>query len=139
MATMMLGVLGTVIHIGMIKMFRLPHLYSPGLATAIVLLLLISIYAFAYVIRHDLMEPVSWLFGVPLHTFGLVVAQQIVIRTSGVKYSEFLKTFAWRLSSAGKLPLVEVAFWAIAAMTLDRLGTTALEGTAEQCGVLDGS
>jgi hypothetical protein len=35
MATMMLGVLETVMHIGMIKMFRLPRFYSPGLATAI--------------------------------------------------------------------------------------------------------
>jgi Protein of unknown function with HXXEE motif len=47
MATMMLGVLETVMHIGMIKMFRLPRFYSPGLATAIVLLLPISIHAFA--------------------------------------------------------------------------------------------
>ena len=33
MATMMLGVLETVMHIGMIKMFRLPRFYSPGLAS----------------------------------------------------------------------------------------------------------
>jgi hypothetical protein len=59
MATMMLGVLETVKHIGMIKMFRLPRFYSPGLPTAIVLLLPISIYAFAYVIRHDLMQQVQ--------------------------------------------------------------------------------
>ena len=91
MATMMLGVLKTVMHIAMIKMFRLPRFYSPGLATAIVLLLPISIYAFAYVIRHDLMQPISWLFAFLYIPFGLVVAQQIVIRTSGVKYSEFLK------------------------------------------------
>ncbi len=35
MATMMLGVLETVMHIAMIKMSRLPRFYSPGLATAI--------------------------------------------------------------------------------------------------------
>ena len=92
MATMMLGVLGD-------RHARQPEyldrgdarFYSPGLATAIVLLLPISIYAFAYVIRHDLMQPISWLFAFLYILFGLVVAQQIVIRTSGVKYSEFLK------------------------------------------------
>jgi hypothetical protein len=62
MPTMALGVLETLMHIGMIKMFRLPRFYCPGLATAIVLLLPISIYAFAYVIRHGLMQPTSRLF-----------------------------------------------------------------------------
>lgn len=46
MATMMLGVLEGVMHIARIKMFRLPRFYSLGLATAIVLLLPISIHAF---------------------------------------------------------------------------------------------
>jgi hypothetical protein len=41
--------------------------------------------------RHDLMQPISWLFAFLYIPFGLVVAQHIVIRTSGVKYSEFLK------------------------------------------------
>ena len=91
MATMMLGVMEAVMHVAMIKMFRLPRYYSPGLATAIVLLLPISIYTFTYVIRHDLMQPLSWLFAFLYMLFGLIVAQQIVIRASGVKYSEFLK------------------------------------------------
>jgi hypothetical protein len=46
------------------------------LATAIVLLLPISIYAFAYVIRHDLMQPISRLFAFLYILFGLVVAQR---------------------------------------------------------------
>jgi hypothetical protein len=91
MATMMLGVLEVVMHVAMIKMFRLPHFYSPGLATATVVLFPISLYSFVYVIRHDLMQPISWLFAFLYMLFGLVVAQQIVIRASGVKYSEFLK------------------------------------------------
>jgi hypothetical protein len=61
------------------------------LAAATVLLLPTLIYAFAYVIRHDLMQSISWLFAFLYKLFGLVAAEQIVIRTSGVKYSEFLK------------------------------------------------
>jgi hypothetical protein len=78
-------------HLAMIKMFRLKHFYSPGLATAVVVLMPISIYTFAYVIRHNVMQPISWLLAFLYMLFGLVVAQQIVIRTSGVKYSDFLK------------------------------------------------
>ena len=90
MAAMILGVMEAIMHVAMIRMFRLPHFYSPGLATAIVLLLPISLYTFAYVIRHDLMQPL-WLFAFLYMLFGLVVAQQIVIRASVVKYSDFLE------------------------------------------------
>ena len=98
MATMMLGILEAVMHVAMIKMFRLKHFYSPGLATAIFVLLPISIYTFAYVIRHNLMQPVSWLFAFLYMLFGLVLAQQIVIRASGVKYSDFLRNVRAALS-----------------------------------------
>lgn len=91
MAAMMLGLMEVVMHLAMIKMFRLPRFYSPGLATALVVLFPISLYTFAYVIRHDLMQPISWLFSFLYMLLGLVIAQQIVIRASGVKYTDFLK------------------------------------------------
>jgi hypothetical protein len=91
MAAMMLGIMEAIMHTAMIRMFRLKHFYSPGLATALVLLLPISLYTFAYVIQHGLMQPVYWLFAFLYMLFGLVVAQQIVIRASGMKYSDFLK------------------------------------------------
>jgi hypothetical protein len=92
MATMMLGILEAVMHVAMIKMFRLKHFYSPGLATAIFVLLPISIYTFAYVIRHHLMQSVSWLFAFLYMLFGLVLAQQIVIRASGGNPATFCGT-----------------------------------------------
>jgi hypothetical protein len=91
MAAMMLGILEAVMHTAMIRMFRLKHFYSPGLVTAVFVLLPISLYAFAYVIRHDLVRPLGWLFAFLYMLFGLVVAQQVVIRASGVRYSDFLK------------------------------------------------
>jgi hypothetical protein len=71
--------------------FRTKHFYSPGLATAVLLLLPISLYTFVYAVRQNLMQPVSWLFAFLYLLFGLVVAQQIVIRASGMKYMDFLK------------------------------------------------
>jgi hypothetical protein len=91
MAAMMLGIMEAIMHLAMIRMFRLKHFYSPGLATALVLLLPISVYTFAYVIRHHLAQPISWLFAFLYMLFGLIIAQQIVIRASGVKYSKFLR------------------------------------------------
>ena len=98
MATMMLGVLEAIMHLAMIKMFRLPRFYSPGLATAVVVLLPISIYGLAYAVRHDLMQPHSWLFAFLYMLFGLIVAQQVVIRASGVKYTDFLRNVRAALS-----------------------------------------
>ena len=84
MAAMMLGIMEAIMHTAMIKMFRLKHFYSHGLATAVFLLLPISLYSFAYVIQQNLIAFLYMLF-------GLVIAQQIVIRASGMKYMEFLK------------------------------------------------
>jgi Protein of unknown function with HXXEE motif len=91
MSAMMLGVMEAVMHTAMIRMFRMKHFYSPGLATAVFVLLPISLYTFAYVIAHDLMRPIWWLFSFLYMLFGLVLAQQIVIRGSGVKYADFLR------------------------------------------------
>ena len=91
MAPMIIGVLEAVVHVAVIRIFRLKHFYSPGMVTAVVLLLPISVYSIAYAIRQGLMSPAFWLFAFLYMLFGLMVAQQIVIRTSGMKYTDFLK------------------------------------------------
>lgn len=88
-AAMMLGVMEAVMHTAMIRMFGLKY-YSPGLVTAVFVLLPISLYTFAYAIRHALMQPILWLFAFLYVLFVLAVAQQIVIRGSGMKYTDFL-------------------------------------------------
>jgi hypothetical protein len=91
MSAMMLGIMEAVMHTAMIRMFNLRY-YSPGLVTAVFVLLPISLYAFVYVIRENLLSPVSWLFAFLYMLFGLAIAQQIVIRVSGMKYMDFLRT-----------------------------------------------
>jgi hypothetical protein len=54
------------------------------LEAIVVLLLPISLYTFTYVIRQNLMHPASWVFAFLYMAFGLVGAEQIVIRVSGV-------------------------------------------------------
>lgn len=91
MSAMMLGIMEAVMHTAMIRMFRLKY-YSPGLVTAVFVLFPISLYAFIYVIRENLLSPASWLFAFFYMLFGLAIAQQIVIRGSGMKYMDFLRT-----------------------------------------------
>lgn len=48
LAPMLLGVLEPVMHTAMIRMFDLKRPYSPGLLTAVVILLPISVYSLRY-------------------------------------------------------------------------------------------
>jgi Protein of unknown function with HXXEE motif len=91
MASMVLGVLEAVAHVAMIKILRLKLPYSPGLATAIVLLLPISLFGITYVVRNDLMQPWEWAYSLLYMIVGLAIAQGTVVRMSGLKYGEFLK------------------------------------------------
>lgn len=91
MASMVLGVLEAVAHMALIKLFRLKRFYSPGMATAIVLLLPIAIFGITYSVRHDLIRPWEWAYSVLYMAFGLGIAQGTVVRMSGLKYTDFLK------------------------------------------------
>jgi len=91
MASMLLGVLEAVAHTAEIKLFRLKHPYSPGLATAIVLLLPIGIFGITYAVRHDVMRPKQWAYSLLCMAAGFAIAQGTVVRMSGLKYTEFLK------------------------------------------------
>lgn len=66
---------------------RIP--YTPGLATTLVLMLPPSLYAITHVVRQGLMRPVQWLHTFLCMLFGLMLAQQIVVRASGMSYLEF--------------------------------------------------
>ena len=91
MAPMMLGFLEVVAHLAAIKIFKLKRFYSPGLVTSVVVLLPISIYTVVYVVQNNLMQPISWLYSLVFMAIGLLLAQQIVVRMSGMKYTDFLK------------------------------------------------
>jgi Protein of unknown function with HXXEE motif len=91
LAPMLLGVLEAVMHTAMIRVFHLKRPYSPGLATALFILLPISAYSLSYAIGHHLVTPLDWLAAFLYMAVGLVIAQRIVVTASGVSYSEFLR------------------------------------------------
>jgi len=102
MAAMMLGILEVVAHTAAIWMFGLEHFYSPGLATAAFVLMPVSIYGIAYAVRQKLMSPRAWLFAFLYMLGTLMLAQQIVVRSSGMEYSEFLRNVRAAIFGATK-------------------------------------
>ena len=90
-APMLLGIFEVIAHLGAIRMFNLQRFYSPGLVTAVVVMLPISIYTIVYVVQNNLMQPVYWLFSLIYMVIGVMIAQQIVVRMNGMKYTDFLK------------------------------------------------
>lgn len=99
-APMMLGILEVLAHLVAIKMTESRRFYSPGLFTTV--LLPISVYAIVYAVQHNLMRPIDWLYSFLYIFLGLMLAQQIVVRTSGMKYSEFMKNVRKALFSKEK-------------------------------------
>ena len=102
MAALLLGVLEVFAHLAAIRMYDKSKYYSPGLVTAVVVLLPISVYAILYVSENDLIGTIDWLYSI-LYMFGsLMFAQQLVVRMSGMKYSDFLKNVKGALFSTRK-------------------------------------
>ena len=87
---LLLGILEPLAHLAAIRMSD-TRFYSPGLATAVVLLLPTALYGIVYVAQYDLLYPIEWVLCVVYLLVALLVAQQVVVRASGMKYSEFLK------------------------------------------------
>ncbi len=82
-----------------LQMFRLNRPTSPGLATAVFLLLPISLSGIVYAEQHDLINARSWLPGTVYIIGALMLAQQIVVRASGMKSSEFMRRVRGSFSS----------------------------------------
>lgn len=91
MPAMVLGVLEVIAHLAMIKMFRLKRFYSPGLVTAVAVLLPISIYGISVAVQNHLVQPWEWVWALLYMAIGFAIAQGTVVRMSGLKYFEFLK------------------------------------------------
>ena len=90
-APMFLGILEVVAHLVAIKMTDSRKFYSPGMITSLIVLLPISIYTIYYAVQNNLLQPIEWLYSFLYMLLGLLLAQQIVVRMSGMKYSDFLK------------------------------------------------
>jgi hypothetical protein len=62
MAAMIRGPLEATVHVTITRIFRLKHLYSAGMVTAVFLPLPISLYTIICAVHRHMMAPASWLF-----------------------------------------------------------------------------
>lgn len=95
-APMLLGLLEVVAHLLAIRMSSTRY-YSPGLITAVVVLMPISLYTLHSIVTTRETHFSTWLFAFFYMAVGLLIAQRLVISASGMKYSEFLRNVKSRL------------------------------------------
>lgn len=101
LAPILLGLLEAVAHVAAIRLFRIGRPYSPGMATAVLVLLPLSIWGIAYVVWHDLTSPLSWLLSLLYLAGSLMLAQRVVVRASGMTYTEFLRNVRSNFDGGG--------------------------------------
>ncbi|MBO0880832.1 MAG: hypothetical protein J2P17_10920 [Mycobacterium sp.] len=100
---MLLGILEAVGHTAIIRLFHLKRPYSPGLVTALTVLLPVSGYSMGYAFAHHVMSPLDWVWAFLYMAAGLALAQRIVVTASGMKHSEFLSNARTALSTKGPI------------------------------------
>ena len=74
---MFLGVLEAVMHTAMIPLLKLGRPYSPGLVTAMLVLLPISLYAMIHAVGQDPVRPLDWLWALVYMAVGLIPGAEI--------------------------------------------------------------
>lgn len=79
LAPMFLGVFEALIHFAGIKIMKTKKFYTPGLATAVLFLLPVSLYAIYFVSANDLAMSLDWVFGL-LYFLVCFGGMQILIR-----------------------------------------------------------
>lgn len=90
-APLILGFVETFAHLAATRMNKKQKFYSPGMITALCIMLPVSAYGFYYIIANGIMEHGIWWLWSVLYLLGIVVvAQMIIVKSNGMKYSEFL-------------------------------------------------
>ena len=91
MAPLLVGVVEAIAHTAATRMNPSGRFYSPGMVTALVCMLPVSIYGIYFIVSNGLMQPIEWLYSLLYLFVPLIVAQATIVRSTGMKYSEFLK------------------------------------------------
>jgi Protein of unknown function with HXXEE motif len=101
LAALFLGFLEAFAHTAAIFIFKIKRPYSPGMATALLVMLPISITGVVLGVQEDLIAPLDWLWAFLYMLLSLAIAQFTVVRTSGMKYSEFLGNIGRNIRGSG--------------------------------------
>lgn len=91
MAPLVLGYVEALAHLLAIRMNSHHRFYSPGMVTAIFVMLPVSIYGTWYLAMDGMIEPIYWLYAA-LYLFAFVLGgQAMIVKSNGMKYSDFVR------------------------------------------------
>jgi Protein of unknown function with HXXEE motif len=96
MAPMYLGLFEAFIHTVGIKLTHRPRPYTPGMATALILLLPISVVGIVHAVSIDLLAAWEWPVALIYMAAGFAVMQSTLLHSVGLTYSMVLKNLRSR-------------------------------------------
>jgi hypothetical protein len=96
MAPMFLGLFEAFIHTVGIKITHRHHPYTPGMATAVVLMLPIAVVGIAHAISTDLLHWWEWPVALIYMFAGFAIMQASIIHSVGLTYPDMIKRLAGR-------------------------------------------
>ncbi len=90
-APLFLGVIELFAHLlSAAKMNPTGKFYSPGLVSALVIMLPMTVYGFYVIISNNIVTGWNWLWSFLYLVIPLFTVQQCIVKRSGMKYSEFV-------------------------------------------------
>jgi hypothetical protein len=100
MAPMFLGLFEAFMHTAGIKLFHRRPPYTPGLATAVLAMLPISVYGIWYAVSNDLLALWEWPMALLYMAAGFAIMQSTIIHSIGLTYPEAIKKITGRSNPA---------------------------------------
>lgn len=101
LVTAMLGIFEGIVHLMAIRLFRLPHFYSPGMVTA-ELELLVSVALIVWLERSGLSSATDYIWGIVIMFACFVAMQRTLLWMVGMTYSNLFANIRKQLSAKVK-------------------------------------
>ena len=90
-APLYLGIIEVIAHLlAAARMNTRKYFYSPGMATALLVFLPLTVWGFHKVITENVVSGWSWLWAFLYLFIPLIAVQRYIVSRSGMKYSEFV-------------------------------------------------
>jgi hypothetical protein len=96
MTPMYLGPFEAFVHTVGIKLTHRPHPYTPGMATALILLLPISIVGIVHAVSIDLLAPWEWPVAFVYMAAGFAIMQATILHSVGLTYPQAVRNLRSR-------------------------------------------
>jgi hypothetical protein len=91
LAPLVLGYVETLAHLLATRMNARQRFYSPGLVTAVLVMLPISVFGTWHLASHGLAQPLDWLCAAAFLFAIVLCGQASIVKASGMRYADFVR------------------------------------------------